>query len=474
MLKILLEKELRDIIYSTKFAITFAAAAVLVLLSFYVGTRNYYESMREYEAARTADAVNISSLNDWMQVSHRVFRKPQPLEVLVNGVTNDVGRTTDMRTSGELNLINSRFSADPLFAVFRFLDLNFVVIIVFSLFAILFGYDAINGEKEAGTLKLVFANRVSRASFILSKLLGSVLALGVPLLIPLLIGCLLLLGFGIPMSGAEWVRLGVIMLAGLLCFGVFLTLSIMISAMVSRSSVSFLLSLVVWIFSVLIIPKGSVLLASQVATVPSMDVIESQKRKFSTEQMTRRMKEMQQWFSTRAMSNDTGMVAAFGAFQDSIMKAYEQERADFYGRLNEDWRNKKDWQEQWAFGLSRIAPTAIFQIAAMNLAGTDVEMKYRYQQELNRYQDGYAKFIKSKTGTMADYMRIVIKRYSGTESETEKKKTLNPTEIPEFLEQPRGLGSTISASLFDVGLLVVLNALFFGGAFFSFLKFDLR
>ena len=37
MLKILLEKELRDIIYSTKFAITFAAAAVLVLLSFYVG-----------------------------------------------------------------------------------------------------------------------------------------------------------------------------------------------------------------------------------------------------------------------------------------------------------------------------------------------------------------------------------------------------------------------------------------------------
>ena len=474
MLKILLEKELRDIIYSTKFAITFAAAAVLVILSFYVGTRNYHESVREYEAARTADAVNISSLNDWMQVSHRVFRKPQALEVLVNGVTNDVGRTTDMRTSGELNLINSRFSADPLFAVFRFLDLNFVVIIVFSLFAILFGYDAINGEKEAGTLKLVFANRVSRASFILSKLLGSVLALGVPLLVPLLIGCLLLLGFGVPMSGAEWVRLGFIMLAGLLCFGVFLTLSIMISAMVSRSSVSFLLSLVVWIFSVLIIPKGSVLLALQVATVPSMDVIESQKRKFSTEQMTRRMKEMQQWFSTRAMSNDTGMVAVFGTFQDSIMKAYEQERADFYGRLNEDWRNKKDWQEQWAFGLSRIAPTAIFQIAAMNLAGTDVEMKYRYQQELNRYQDGYAKFIKSKTGTMADYMRIVIKRYSGTESETEKKKTLNPTEIPEFLEQPRGLGSTISASLFDVGLLVVLNALFFGGAFFSFLKFDLR
>ena len=474
MLKILLEKELREIIYSTKFAITFGVAAVLLLLSFYVGIRNYQESIREFEAAKTTNSTNIASLTDWRSVQHRVFRKPQPLQVLVNGVTNDVGRTTDMRASGELNLINSRFSADPLFAVFRFLDLNFVVIIVFSLFAILFGYDAINGEKEAGTLKLVFANKVSRASFILSKLLGSLIALGVPLLIPLLVGCLMLLGFGIPMSGAEWVRLFLLLAAGLLCFGVFLTLSIMISSLVTRSSVSFLLSLVVWIFSVLIIPKGSVVLASQIISAPNMDAIESQKRKFSADQMQRRMQATQNYFSSRSMSMDTGFVSAMGAFQDSLQKAYEKERLDFYGRLNEDWRNKKDWQGQWAFGFSRISPTAIFQIAAMNLAGTDVEMKYRYQAELNRYQEGYAKFLQSKIGTTADFIRVVIRRYSNDQSEEEKPKPLNPVEVPDFIDQPRDLGGTVAASLLDIGLLVILNALFFGGAFFAFLKFDLR
>jgi ABC-type transport system involved in multi-copper enzyme maturation permease subunit len=474
MLKILLEKELRDIIYSTKFSITFAAAAVLVLLSFYVGIRNYQSSVREYEAAKTTDATNIASLTDWRQAQHRVFRRPQPLQVLVSGVTNDVGRTTDMRTSGELNLINSRFSVDPLFAVFRFLDLNFIVIIVFTLFAILFGYDAINGEKEMGTLKLVFANKVSRADFILSKLLGSILALGVPLLVPLLIGCLMLLGFGIPMSGSEWVQLATIIVTGLLCFGVFLTLSIMISALVARSSVSFLLSLVVWIFSVLIVPKGSVLLASQIATVPSMDAVETQKRKFSAEQMTRRMKEMQQWFASH-MTNDTSFIAKFGEYQDSVSKAYEQEREDFYGRLNEDWRNKKDWQEKWAFGISRVSPTAIFQIAAMNLAETDVAMKFRYLQELDRYQDSYAKFMQSKTGSSADYFRIVVRRFTGKQGEDEEKqKALNPTEIPDFAEQPRGLGNAITASLLDVGLLTVLNVVFFVGAFVAFLKFDLR
>ena len=481
MLRILLEKELRDIIYSTKFAITFAAAAVLILLSFYVGIRNYQESIHEYENAKTTNAANIAAQTDWRQIQDRVFRRPQPLEILVNGVTNDVGRTTDMRSSGELNLINSRFSADPLFAVFRFLDLNFVFVIVFSLFAILFGYDAINGEKESGTLKLVFSNRVSRASFILSKLLGSVLALGVPLLVPLLIGCLMLLGFGIPMSGLEWVRLGIVILAGLLCFGVFLTLSIMVSAMVSRSSVSFLLSLVVWIFSVLIIPKGSVLLASQIASVPSNDAVETQKRKFTADQRQKWMQSFQQWFSAHmpsspsAATSDSGFVNAMAAFQDSLQKANEEARMDFYNRLDEDWRNKKDWQEKWAFGISRISLTAVFQIAAMSVAGTDVGMKYRYMQQLNRYRESFAETMRKKTGSSADYFRIVIKRFSGGQNDQEEKqKQLNPSELPEFVEQPRSLGESMTASLFDMGLLVVLNAAFFGGAFFAFLKFDVR
>jgi len=284
----------------------------------------------------------------------------------------------------------------------------------------------------------------------------------------------MLLGFGIPMSGAEWTRLFLLLAAGLLCFGVFLTLSIMISSLVTRSSVSFLLSLVVWIFSVLIIPKGSVVLASQIISAPNMDAIESQKRKFSADQMQRRMQATQSYFSSRSMSMDTGFVSAMGAFQDSLQKAYEKERLDFYGRLNEDWRNKKDWQGQWAFGFSRISPTAIFQIAAMNLAGTDVEMKYRYQAELNRYQEGYAKFLQSKIGTTADFIRVVIRRYSNDQSEEEKPKPLNPVEVPDFIDQPRDLGGTVAASLLDVGLLVILNALFFGGAFFAFLKFDLR
>lgn len=472
MLGTLLEKELKDIIYSTKFSVTFAAAAVLVLLSFYVGIRNYQGSMREYEAARLADANNISALTDWRQAQHKVFRKPQPLQVLVNGVTNDIGRTTEIRSQGELTAINSRFSVDPLFAVFRFLDLNFVIVIVFSLFAILFGYDAINGEKEAGTLKLVFSNSVSRAQFILSKLLGSLIALIVPLLVPLLIGCLMMLGFGVPLSGDEWTRLVVLLAGGLLCFAAFLTLSIMISGLVTRSSVSFLISLVVWIFAVLIVPKGSVLAAAMLVDVPNVDMVEAQKRKFSSQQFDDRRKKMENWINANAKP-DFDWSSLFNTYQDSVGKSYEKEREEFYGRLNEDWRNRKEYQERWAFGFSRISPTALFQIAAMNLANTDVALKYRYLDNLDRYQDQYADFIKKKVGTLGG-MRIVL-RFSGQAGQDEEKpKQLNPTELPEFSEITRPLGETLASALPDMGLLGVLMAVCFAGAFAAFLKFDLR
>jgi hypothetical protein len=111
----------------------------------------------------------------------------------------------------------------------------------------------------------------------------------------------------------------------------------------------------------------------------------------------------------------------------------------------------------------------------MNIAGTDVSMKYRYMQQLNRYRESYAETMRKKTGSSADYFRVVIKRFSGGQNDQEEKqKSLNPSELPEYVEQPRSLGDSITASLFDMGLLVVLNALFFGGAFFAFLRFDLR
>ena len=80
MFKLIVEKELRDIIGSTKFALTFGVCAVLILLTFYVGARNYQVSQRQYEAALAENLRQMEGLTDWLMVrNHRIFLPPQPL-----------------------------------------------------------------------------------------------------------------------------------------------------------------------------------------------------------------------------------------------------------------------------------------------------------------------------------------------------------------------------------------------------------
>ncbi|RPH35554.1 hypothetical protein EHM92_05985, partial [bacterium] len=171
MLRYIIEKELRDIIGSTKFAATFGVCAVLIILSFYVGARSYQNDMAQYEAAKTENLRQLEGLTDWLSVRQfRIFLPPQPLASLVGGISNDIGRTTEVRGRGELSATDSRYSEDPLFATFRFLDLDFTFQIVLSLLAILFAYDSVNGEKERGTLRLALSNAVPRHLYITAKL----------------------------------------------------------------------------------------------------------------------------------------------------------------------------------------------------------------------------------------------------------------------------------------------------------------
>ena len=231
MIRLIIEKELKDIIGSTKFAVTFGACAVLLLLAFTIGGRNYLVAVDEYEAGKRESLNKLEGITDWNEVrSNRIFLPPQPVASLVMGVSNDIGRNTEVRGRGELTAEDSRYGEDPIYAVFRFLDLDFVFQIVLSLFAILFAYDAVNGEKEQGTLRLTFANPVPRAKYIIGKMTGSFLALGIPLLVPILIGALILVFLGVPMGADDWLRLALVIVTGYLYFGAFLAITLFVSA----------------------------------------------------------------------------------------------------------------------------------------------------------------------------------------------------------------------------------------------------
>jgi ABC-type transport system involved in multi-copper enzyme maturation permease subunit len=363
---------------------------------------------------------------------------------------------------------DTRYNDEPVFAVFRFLDLEFIFQIVLSLFAILFAYDAVNGEKERGTLQLTLANPVPRRAVLTGKLLGAFCALGIPLLIPILLGSLLLIALGMPMRPDEWLRLALIVVAGLLYFGVFLTLSVTISALTRRSAHSFLMLLVIWILSVLVIPRSAVLIAGRAVEVPTVDEIGAKMARLSHQVWTEDREKMSA-FKPSTTDDPRKAMEEFQKLMGKIGDDREKKMSDLSSRLNEERANRQATQQAVAFGIARISPSACFALAASALSGSGLALQEHYRSEARAYQQTYAKFILDKTGVNPGggmMFRVV--------TNGEKPKPIDPKELPPFEYHPLTLAELVSSAVLDLGLLAVFCLVLFGAAHAAFVRYDIR
>ena len=153
---------------------------------------------------------------------------------------------------------------------FSSVDFEFLVRVILSLSAIFLAYDVISGEREAGTLRLMFSNSVKRSTLLLGKFLGGLLSLLIPLLLSFLLG-LLIASFSplIDFQSPEHGRLGFIFLLSALYLTSFFTLGIFVSTLTRRSKITLLISLLIWVFLLFIVPNASFEMAQKIKPVPS-------------------------------------------------------------------------------------------------------------------------------------------------------------------------------------------------------------
>ncbi len=470
MLKLIIEKELRDIVGSTKFTVSFTACSVLILLAFVMGAAGYRSDTARYDAAVRENLKKMEGLTDWRMVrNNRIFLPPQPLASLVAGVSNDIGRTTEVHGRGELPQDDTRYGAEPVFAMFRFLDLEFIFQTVLSLFAILFAYDAVSGEKERGTLRLSFAHPLPRHTFMAGKLIGSFAALAVPLLVPVLLGCVIFSLMGVPLNADEWLRLALIIGAGLLYFGAFLTIGIAVSALTVRSSSAFLALLVIWIFAVLIVPRGAILVAGRAVDVPSLDDINAKEFRYGEQLFTEDRQKIASFAPSK--TGDMGkMVEEFQKFMRTIADERQKKLDDFSSRLDEERTNRQAVQSSLALGIARISPAASFSLAASALAETSLSLKDRYLSQARGYQQTFGKFMLDKTGMNTSGGIVFRMRTGGADTPA----PIDTHELPAFAYHTAVLADVLPGAATDLALLVLFIIVFFGAAHAAFRRYDLR
>ncbi len=455
----LIEKELKAILLSPKFVAVFSVCSILILLSVYLGIMEYRASMIHYESVEADNAQSMKIVKTWSEMGTSVARRPDPMQIFVSGISNDIGRQSSI--SSIIKLYSSNYSENTIFAVFRSMDLMFIIQVVLSLFAIMFTYDSISGEKESGTLKLSFANQLQRGKYIIAKIAGSWLGLTIPLLIPLALGIVLVYSFNIPMTGTHWLRLCLLIGISFLYYSFFICLGILLSSVTKESSTSFLYLLVIWIAFVLIIPGAGVMSAGQLVPVPTAAEIASrysqkgreldeEYRKWADAHMKESSAALDNLFSN-SYDIEEVKIKAKELNDKSLMEINKrgeklsQDLAAYDALLKEDWRNRKAVQENLGFSLSRISPASAFQLASVNLAETGISLKNTYEDQLRSYRDIFSRFKAQKEQAEKDAYRVRIGLEDGN--------PIDISEVPQFRYESMDTRQVMRAVIIDVGVL---------------------
>lgn len=487
MFKTLVIKELKSILFSPKFAATFGACSLLMLLSMFVGIREYDVTRNQHDAATALARQKVEETTAWARLSSTAFRRPDPLQVLASGVQNDIGRLSAISDREPIRLTNSVYSDDPIFALFRVIDFCFIVQVVLSLFAILFTYDAISGERERGTLRLAFSNSVGRARYLLAKLTGAWLGLVLPLSIPVALAVLMMVVGGVPLDAGDWGRLGGILGVSLLYFTFFVVLGILVSSLTRRSSDAFLVSLVTWVLLVLIVPHVGVTAAERFVRVPSVAEVEGQRSAKAKEIWAKEIAAVE----AHGRELEGSMAGLCPAERQTRMAEQppdewdpqvrlgkvqgEIDAAD--ARLMEDLRSRQATQRRIAFALARISPAGAYQLAAMSLAGTDPEMKDRCESAMNDYRDAFVGFKaeKTKEDGAGGGMRIAIDSEKGLVIAPPRQGgQMDLSGLPSYTPPKPGAADAPGRALADAGWLAIAGLAAFAGAFGRFIRYDVR
>jgi ABC-type transport system involved in multi-copper enzyme maturation permease subunit len=462
MLRTLIEKELKAILLSPKFIAVFTVCSILIIMSIYIGIRQYKASMDHYEAVNSNVSQQMQSITNWHLLTTTVVRYPDPMQIFVSGINDDIGRQSPI-PKGSVKLYNSYYSENTIFAFFRSMDFIFIVQIVLSLFAIMFTYDSICGEREKGTLKLCFANQLPRSNYIIAKLFGSWLGLVIPLLIPLSLGIMLILLYNVPMTIANWIQLFLLIGVSFLYFSFFICLGVLFSTLTRESSTSFLYLLIIWISFVLIIPRIGVMIAGQCVSVPTSEEMSlklSQKNKELANQLSKWIEKKQKGLTLDNIQQF--MMKDLKERQDK----FDQDRDKYDAFLNEDWRNRKSVQEKLGFSLSRFSPSSAFKLAAMDLAGTGLKLKANYEDQIRNYRDIFNKFVSEKKAEQLEDIFTLDENY--------KPKPINLKEMPVFNYINTELKQILKYIIIDIGILSFYILITIAGTLIVFIRYDVR
>jgi ABC-type transport system involved in multi-copper enzyme maturation permease subunit len=424
----------------------------MIALSYDRQLASYTESQRAREE-KLRQATDFRSLR---MGGATVERRPNPLSVLAMGLEKEMARSVTISQFQEPRLGRSKY-ANPLFVLFPAPDLLYIVGIVASLLAVLFAFDAVCGEQEEGTLRLIMANAVPRHLVLLAKWIGGYVTLILPFLAALLTALLFaLLTTSLSFSGGEWLALAGMVAVAALYISAFYALSMLVSTLAHRTATSLAVNFLIWVLLVLLVPNTAPIVARAVAPIPAAGVVAGQREAIQRAGRTSMREQMRQ-ARTREERQQ---------LNEQVQAKVRQET----DKLMADYLQKVDHQIGLGILLSRVSPSASYVYATAGLAGSGLADFSGLRGYILQYRRDFMEKVQQ---IWAERQRQAAAATDEAERQEIRDAPIDPKDLPAFAPARPRLAALLTGAQTDLLLLVVVNVGCFLGAYAGFLRYDL-
>ena len=485
----IVKRELYDHLSSLRFALTTLLILILMIVNAIVYLGEYKQRMGEYRGQVAWSRNELKSRCTTLyrlalKGPGRLYKKPSPLAFCADGREkvllgeirgNTAGRTHRWRsgdTSYEFTEIWGLIyppNTDLLFIAemipgersimpaYIKIDWGFVTAVLLSFTGILFTFDAISGEQERGTLRLMLANSISRNTVICGKFLSAFFTIAIPVLIGVIVSTsIIYLSEAVQFKGSHWMRLGFIVCVALIYTSIFIFLGLLVSSRVKESSTSLAILLLIWTVWVVLMPNALGSLGNRLQSRPTPKEFMAQVQDSREDLQTRyfaRIKEPPRQESPATIAT------ALGA-------EYVNKDAELRDRLRAGYLFTELRQIQTARSLTRISPAAVVQYAFEGLAGTGLPRHLDFISQTRQYAKQFRQFLIDTDRSDPDSPHTV-----GIPEGTSQK-PVNFDAVPKFEDQHR-FGTDFNATIVDLLLLILFLLVLFIGTFLSFLRMEI-
>jgi hypothetical protein len=290
---------------------------------------------------------------------------------------------------------------------------------------------------------------------------------------------------GIPILDREfWPRGAMFLLASALYLSGMLALGLAVSAATRRSHTSLVVLLLAWIIIVLIVPRGAAL-AAQAMTTTVPDELIRQNRRDNVLLLERERARRLAGIWNAVSGADTIRSAA--ELPAEARQQYDRARAPIEAEMSRRKRGRIQdivgeqqrrllQQRRYATLLGRIAPAVSFRIAASEIAGTGHLVEERWRDQTTRHQALLEQATFDKVhglelfNAQADYTRSIW--WPDQSNATDRVPSYD--DLPDFTFVAPSIGDALMASIPDLVLLLVANALWLSTACVAFVRADIQ